>query len=214
MHGSVIRGMHLDNPTVTIPQAFQLALQHHQAGRLTEAEGIYRQILAVVPHHADSLHQLGIIAHQVGSNDVAVEMILKAIAFMPTAWVFYSNLGEVYRNLNRLDEAIAAFRQAIHLKPDSADAIYNLGNALRDQGHLAEAVAAYRRSIELNPGAPEDRGDGKGEVFLAIDTEPNYMNTIKPAPGATATYTYCAIYRIGDQEFGQWSQPLEMTVRE
>ena len=43
---------------VTIDQAFQLALQHHQAGRLAEAEAIYRQILAVEPRHADVLHNL------------------------------------------------------------------------------------------------------------------------------------------------------------
>ena len=58
-----------------------------------------------------------------------------------------------------------------------------------------------------------DRGDGKGEVFLAIDTEPNYVDTVLPAPGTTATYTYRAIYLMGDQEFGQWSQPFEITVR-
>ena len=58
-----------------------------------------------------------------------------------------------------------------------------------------------------------DRGDGKGEVFLAIDSVPNYIDTVKPAPGASATYTYHAIYMMGDQEFGQWSQPLEMTLR-
>ena len=32
---------------MTIQQAFELALQHHQAGRLADAEAIYRQILAV-----------------------------------------------------------------------------------------------------------------------------------------------------------------------
>jgi hypothetical protein len=58
-----------------------------------------------------------------------------------------------------------------------------------------------------------DRGDGKGEVFLAIDTEPNYIDTVKPAAGATAVYTYRAIYLMGDEEFGQWSQPFEITVR-
>ena len=31
---------------MTIDQALQIALGHHEAGRLAEAEGIYRQILA------------------------------------------------------------------------------------------------------------------------------------------------------------------------
>jgi hypothetical protein len=58
-----------------------------------------------------------------------------------------------------------------------------------------------------------DRHDGKGEVFLAIDTQPNYIDTVKPAAGATAVYTYRGIYLLGDEEFGQWSQPFEITVR-
>jgi hypothetical protein len=31
--------------SMTIPQALQIALQHHEAGRLAEAEALYRQIL-------------------------------------------------------------------------------------------------------------------------------------------------------------------------
>jgi len=31
---------------MTISQAFDLALQHHHAGRLADAEALYRQILA------------------------------------------------------------------------------------------------------------------------------------------------------------------------
>ena len=58
-----------------------------------------------------------------------------------------------------------------------------------------------------------DRGDGHGEVFLAIDTVPNYTDTVLPAAGATAIYTYRAIYMMGDAEFGQWSQAFEITVR-
>ena len=34
-------------PSVTLQQAFALAQQHHQEGRLAEAESLYRQILAV-----------------------------------------------------------------------------------------------------------------------------------------------------------------------
>ena len=37
-------------------------MSHHQAGHLREAEGIYRQILAQRPDHADALHLLGVLA--------------------------------------------------------------------------------------------------------------------------------------------------------
>ena len=63
-----------------IQQVFANAVRCHQAGQLNQAERLYRQILAVVPHHADSLHLLGAIAYQVGRHDLAVDMIGKAIA--------------------------------------------------------------------------------------------------------------------------------------
>jgi len=58
-----------------------------------------------------------------------------------------------------------------------------------------------------------DRGDGHGEIFLAIDTVPNYIDTMLPARGATAIWTYRGIYMENDEEFGQWSQPFQITVR-
>ena len=151
----MVREAVLQSNLVTLPEAFAIAVQHHQAGRLAEAEAIYRQILASDPRHADAMHLLGLLAHQAGRNDVAVETILKAIALVPTAPAFYSSLGQTYRKLCRYDEAIAAYRRAIQLKPDLPEAHSNLGNALSDQGHLDEAVAAYRRALELRPDFPD-----------------------------------------------------------
>jgi predicted O-linked N-acetylglucosamine transferase (SPINDLY family) len=139
-------------PTVTIQQAFELALQHHQLGRLKEAEAIYRQILAAEPRHANSMHLLGVISYQTGRNDVAVKLICQAISLAPGVPDFHANLGEALRAGGQLDEAIAAYRQAIALKPNFTEAHSNLGVALRDKGQLDEAIAAFRQAIALNPG--------------------------------------------------------------
>jgi Flp pilus assembly protein TadD len=56
------------------------ALQHHKSGRLIEAESIYREILAVSPRDADSLHLLGLIAYEWGNFDAAAELMRMAIA--------------------------------------------------------------------------------------------------------------------------------------
>ena len=62
-------------PRVTIEQAVQIALQHHQAGRIAEAEKIYREVLNQRPNQADALHLLGVIALQVSRFDDAVDLI-------------------------------------------------------------------------------------------------------------------------------------------
>ena len=140
---------------MTIPQAFELALQQHQSGRLAEAEALYRQILAAEPHHAEALHHLGVVAHQVGRNDLAVELIRQAIALQPNFPAAYSNLGIVLFDRGHRADAIAAYRQAIALQPNYAEAHSNLGIALSDQAHPAEALAAYRQAIALRPDYPE-----------------------------------------------------------
>ena len=131
------------------------ALQHYQAGRLAEAERLFRQVLAVNPRHADSLHLLGVIAYQTGRHDLAVDMIGKAIAINPREASLQSNLGNLLLQQGRLDEAVASYRRAIELKPDFSEALNNLGNALRAQKQLDEAVASYRRALKLRPDDPE-----------------------------------------------------------
>ena len=140
---------------MTIAQAYDLAVQHHYAGRRAEAEALYRQILAAQPNHAGALHLLGLLAHQVGRHDRAVDLIRQSIAFDPSNPIAHSNLGEACRAMGRLDEAIAACRRALELKPDFPNAHLNLGNALREQGHLGEAAAVYRRALQFKPDYPE-----------------------------------------------------------
>ena len=140
---------------LTIQQAFDLALQHHQAGRLQEAEQLYRQVLAQQPERADAMHNLGLIAHQVGRNDVAVELIRRAIVLNPNNAEAYNNLGNVLKNKGEFDDAIDAYRRAIALNPNFPEVHSNLGNALKDKGQLEEAIAAYRRAIALRPNYAE-----------------------------------------------------------
>src|SRR5271154_2006354 len=112
-------------------QAWVAALQNFQAGRLDEAERLFRQFLAVNPRHADSLHLLGVIAYQTGRHDLAADLITKAIAINPREASLQSNLGNLLLQQGRLDEAVACYRKAIEFKPNFPEALNNLGNALR-----------------------------------------------------------------------------------
>lgn len=136
-------------------EVFAEAFRHHQAGRLTEAEGLYRQVLEADPGHADSLHLLGLIALGAGREDVAVDLISQAIAIDARFHFYHLNLGAALGAQGKLDEAVACYRRALVLKPDYADAHCNLGNALRSQGKLDEAVACCRRALALKPDFAE-----------------------------------------------------------
>ena len=82
-----------NQPSPSTQQAIELALQHHNAGRLSEAENIYKQVLRDDPNHPVALHLLGVISHQLGKNEAAVDLINKAISILPDYAQAYSNLG-------------------------------------------------------------------------------------------------------------------------
>ncbi|HWA56942.1 MAG TPA: tetratricopeptide repeat protein [Gemmatimonadales bacterium] len=127
------------------------AVQLHQAGRLREAEPLYKEVLAVSPDHPDALHLSGVLAHQAGHHVEALELIDRAIARSPNFTDAHNNRGNVLRVLGRPEEAIAAYRQSITLAPAHALPWSNLGNALRDLGRLDEAIRAYREAINRRP---------------------------------------------------------------
>ena len=88
------------------------ALTHHRGGRLPEAEGIYRQILAQEPNHAPALQFLGVIAFQTAHHDQALQLIRRAMSLQPEQASYHSNLGMVLAAKGELVDAIAAFSAA------------------------------------------------------------------------------------------------------
>jgi protein O-GlcNAc transferase len=135
----------------TIPQALELAVKHHQAGQLQQAEQLYRQILQGDPQQVDALRLLGVIAHQVGRHDLAIDYMSQALRLNPGHAEAHNSLAVVYKAQGRVEEAVAHYREALRLKPDFAEAHNNLAAVLKDQGRLEEAVASYEQALRLKP---------------------------------------------------------------
>lgn len=144
-----------DSGTMSISEAVGLALEHHQAGNLSQAEELYRQVLAADPDNPNANHLLGVIAHEEGQHDIAVLLIQKAIQSDPNFAEAYYNLGNALKESGRLDEAIAVYRKAIELNPDIAEVHNNLGSALQKKGLLDEAIAGYGKAVSIKPDFAE-----------------------------------------------------------
>jgi len=138
----------------TIAEALELGLQHHQSGRLPQAEQIYRQILDVQPQNADAAHLLGALALQTGRLDESLQLLERAVTSDPSIAVYHGNLGSAYLTAGRYEDARRALSAAVARDPDFADGYYNLGVTLYNLGRIDEAEACYRRSLELRPGDP------------------------------------------------------------
>jgi tetratricopeptide (TPR) repeat protein len=149
------KGIARSEPVPILSGMLKNAIKHHQQGRLADAERIYRQILAIEPRHADSLHLLGTLAHQVGRDDVAAELIRAAIATNDRQPAYHSNLGTILQAQGDLVEAADCYRRALALKPDLAEAQMNLGTVLEAQGRLEEAASRFERALALKPDLAE-----------------------------------------------------------
>ncbi|HEY7086460.1 MAG TPA: tetratricopeptide repeat protein [Tepidisphaeraceae bacterium] len=136
------------NPIV---RAMMQAVQHHQQGRLDEAERGYRQVLQKDARNPDALHLLGLIEHQRGRCAEAIPLIERAIQIKPGEATFFVNLGQVYKGVNKLDDAERCERRAIQLQPKIAEAHAYLAGVLRAKGQLDEAEASVRQALALNP---------------------------------------------------------------
>jgi len=163
------------------------ALGHHEAGRLPQAEALYRKILDSNPSHADALHYLGVMAQQVGKLDTAVDLIQRSIRADPRNATYYSNLGCVLQKQGKGSDAVEAQRKALALQPEFVEAHYNLALALQDQNRLGEAEASYRRALAIKADYAEAYGNlgyavyQQGRVEEALDAyrkalslRPNY----------------------------------------
>ena len=134
-----------------LADAIMTAVEHHTAGRFSEAEAIYGQVLAVDANNFDALHLLGALMNQMGQGARAVELISLAIAVDPSDPTAHFNLGIVYSAANRIEEAISHYQKALAIQPDYLDARFNLGNAFQGLGRLDEALACYKMVMSLNP---------------------------------------------------------------
>ena len=171
-----------------VQRIFAEAVRHHQAGRLVEAERHYRQVLAVAPRHADSLHLLGVASFRAGRADLAIELIGQALAVQPDYPEALCNLGNALINLSKLDDAAASYRKALDLAPNYLEPLVNLGNVLESLGRPDEAIDCYRRTITLQPNLSEAHNNlgvalyGQGHVDEAIasyertlEIDPNFV---------------------------------------
>jgi protein O-GlcNAc transferase len=134
---------------------FNTAYEHHQAGRVAEADHACRQALGIDPKNADALHLLGVIAGQTGFHQDSLALIDQALAVSPKFAEAHANRGVALMALGRGSEAVDAFQQSARLKPDHVMAHYGLGNALGNQGDLDGAVKAFRQALAIAPNFVE-----------------------------------------------------------
>lgn len=179
----------------TVAEALTSAIEHHRAGRLEEAEALYRRILGSVPDHHDAWHLLGLIAHQLERNEEAAQLIGRALALAPRTALFHYHLGAVLAVLQRRAEATDTLRTAIEIDPRLSGPRTELGLCLIGEGRYAEAAAVLREELVLAPldaVALRNLGVCCYEMGLLEDAEECTRRAVELDPDSSTTWNNLA----------------------
>jgi Flp pilus assembly protein TadD len=179
-----------------IQRQLQIAAEHHRAGRLREAETIYRRVLSTRPRNADALYLLGLVTQLTRRFAESAELFQRAVRENPKSVKYLVNLGLSLggMGLGRTAEAIEALRRAVALDPNVPEAWSNLGNEFRNDLKFDQAIECYRKALRLKP----DFADAQCNLGVALqETEPTLA-------GAIAAYE-TAIAMQGDFGMAHWN---------
>lgn len=201
---------------MTNQQKLQQALQHHHAGRVAEAEILYRQILKEEPGNADALHLLGVASIAQGLHQAAIEFIGQAIRIAPKNAAYHSNLGLALTSLGWLAEAVASIRQAIALQPDFAEAYINLSEALRQFQQFDQSVQAARSAVELRPdsgGAYASLGSALRAAEKIQEAIEAYQQATRLTPDLVQAWSGLGVTLVLDRQYESAGEAFRMLTR-
>jgi protein O-GlcNAc transferase len=129
----------------TDPALVERARQFQEAGRLAEAEALWRHLAATDPEDAGFPFNLGVVLAARGRLAEAITAFERAATLAPRAAEAFANLGVARQRLGQIDEAVDCYRQALSLKPDFVIVQNNLAGALQELGLADEALDLYRQ---------------------------------------------------------------------
>jgi tetratricopeptide (TPR) repeat protein len=143
-----------------LPEALQApfnqAVQSLKAGKLDEAEALFRRVLDQGGREAYVYNNLGLVYQQRGQHGPAVEQFREAIRRDPAYAAPRIALGASLVELGQVKEATAELEEAVKLAPKEPLARQELARAYERGADWPGAVEQYRALRDLLPGEPEN----------------------------------------------------------
>ncbi len=182
------------------------AVEHHRAGRLKEAERIYREILQRDPANVNATRLLGSVATEMGRFRMAVRLLQNAVRIAPGFFGAWADLARALIENEQFDECKTVLEKAIRLEPELPYPRMLLGNMLTKAGRYEEAADAFRVALQKQP----DHGGslaGLGHVLKTIGRQDEaiatYRECVRTYPAFGEAYWSLAnlkTFRFSDEE--------------
>ena len=203
-----------------VAQVLRKAQSHMEAGELTEAEALYKQVLSKFPKNKKAIQSYqklrADVAQKVASEaepsqeevqelislyargqfEEVLSKVKPLISLFPKAIALFNLQGASNAGLARYEEAIGSYRKAIKIKPGNAAVYNNLSVSLQKKGDFDAAIENCRLAIKIEPDYAEaynNMGNAqkeKGDLDVAIDS---YKKALKIQPDYAEAH-----YNIGN----------------
>src|ERR1700737_3185146 len=175
-------------------QTLAAAMAHHRAGRLTDAERLYRLVCDADPKNARAFHLLGVAAHQLKRPDAA-SLVGRAVMLDPDFAEAHNDRGVILAASGLFADALSCFERAVALNPGYSEARNNLGRGLRSVGRFDEALTQFELVLKSAPDSPVAHFNLASVCELAgrkLDAEQHYRNAILLRPDFVDAHIHLA----------------------
>ncbi len=137
--------------TAKFQHFLQGGLAHHRAGRLVEADSLYRQARLLCPRHFDAVHLSGLVAFQLGKIPAALELLGRATQIDPRSAVAAMRYALALLAAHKIAEGEKQLRRSVQLDPKFPEGWENLAYCLKLQDRLPEAIICHQKVASLQP---------------------------------------------------------------
>jgi pentatricopeptide repeat protein len=128
-----------------------LAIAYFKAGKLDEAEALYKEMLVKTPNDMDLRYRLGNIYLAKGMLNEAGAEYRQVLQMDPNNGGAHNGLANLYYRQRKFEDAMAEYLQAIKMNPNLAEANLDLGNAYYEKRQYPQAAAYFKKYTELAP---------------------------------------------------------------
>lgn len=182
----------------------QLAVLLDSVGDLDGATEQFREIIRLVPNHAESFFRLGALHNRTKKWNEAEAALRKALALRPDFARASNSLGICLSHQARYEASIEQFRHAVEVQPSFAEAYVNWGLVLAKQGKATMALERYTAAVEADANyVPAHTQLGK--VLVATNEHlaalPHYQAVVRLRPYEPAAHLNLGLlyWNLGDR---------------
>ena len=162
------------------------AITLHLAGRLAEAEQVYRDALTIDPKAVKALSGLGALLLQTQRLDEADTYLTTVVALQPDDTDALNNLGAAALQGGKFQEARQCYEKVLVLAPGHHQAQANLGVALHKLGLFEESASVFADATATDPNNAETHYNAS-RTYRALgrltDSEAAIRKSLELAPG-------------------------------